>query len=869
MTAPALVRVIFTTSRLAEFCSQKALTTQIGHDVNDWPQVVFKELVDNALDACEGAEIALEISIAVTEDSITITDNGPGIAPETIAKIPNFNVRVSSNEAYVSPTRGAQGNALKTIVAMGFALDGERGETIVESRGIKHRIVFTVDPIRQEPDLGHEKEASDVKIGTRITVMWPVSASWLLDEELGRFLQTAENYITTNPHLTLSFSWKRGDEETKWTNPATDPTWRKWKPSDPTSPHWYDDARLGRLIGAHIADDQDNPDMAPKTLGGFIREFRGLTGTGKAKEICEALGATRQTLAEFFGAGRIDRVGELLDEMRGASKPVNASDLGVIGRDHILAHFEPYGLEPATFKYKRAKIVHGDIPYLVEVAFGWCPQIRQRRIFRGLNWSAAIGDPFGSIGFGDQSLGEVLRHYEAGPYEPIAIFVHLACPRFEFRDHGKSNVKLPGAVAAQIVDLLKAVTAKWTKQRRAEKKHAAAEARRRDQLIKSDKPTPRRDAAWDVMKDAYLAASGNGKLPTKPRQIMYRARPRVIELAGKWYKSDQHFTQIVLVNYMAAHPDECADWDIVWDDRGHFVEPHTGRKIGLGTLAVRGYVADYHTPRFMQAGFAGADIKTCGPDGRFGRVLYCEKEGFDPLIAHAQLAEKFDFGFMSCKGQSVTAARKLADETCARYGIPFFILHDLDISGFSMAHNLHNSNRRYQFKTSFPVIDLGLRLADVQRLGLATEIVLFSDKKDLDVTRETLRSHGATPDEIEFLTTCPDAERPAGVTGPCGRRVELNALASDQFVEFIKTKMNEHGVKKVVPSEERLVKAYRMFEREERIRATVEEALAEREDEDDAAVPDDLEERVNAYLAKNPTEPWEEAVRYLSSQNDE
>lgn len=41
---------------------------------------------------------------------ITITDNGPGIPAETVAGILDFAVRVSSREAYASPTRGAQGN---------------------------------------------------------------------------------------------------------------------------------------------------------------------------------------------------------------------------------------------------------------------------------------------------------------------------------------------------------------------------------------------------------------------------------------------------------------------------------------------------------------------------------------------------------------------------------------------------------------------------------------------------------------------------------------------------------------------------------------------------------------------------------------
>ena len=35
------------------------------------------------------------------------------------------------------------------------------------------------------------------------------------------------------------------------------------------------------------------------------------------------------------------------------------------------------------------------------------------------------------------------------------------------------------------------------------------------------------------------------------------------------------------------------DWDIVYDDRGHFTEPHTEKSIGLGTIAVRNYLAGW------------------------------------------------------------------------------------------------------------------------------------------------------------------------------------------------------------------------------------------------------------------------------------
>jgi hypothetical protein len=88
--------------------------------------------------------------------------NGPGIRAETVADILDYSVRVSSREAYVSPTRGAQGNALKTIIAMPFALGSGRGETIIEACGTEHRIVFAADQVRQEPKIEHLTAASQI-----------------------------------------------------------------------------------------------------------------------------------------------------------------------------------------------------------------------------------------------------------------------------------------------------------------------------------------------------------------------------------------------------------------------------------------------------------------------------------------------------------------------------------------------------------------------------------------------------------------------------------------------------------------------------------------------------------------------------------
>ncbi len=174
VTTTRLTRTTLRTSRLLDFCSRKELIAQTGHEPESWPVVALKELLDNALDACEEAGIAPEITVKVDAEGITVVDNGPGIPSSTIDGVLDFSVRVSNREAYVAPDRGAQGNALKTIVAMPFVLDGEAGLVDITARGERHRITLQVDRIRQEPVIDHKRQpAPDVKTGTTVAVYWP------------------------------------------------------------------------------------------------------------------------------------------------------------------------------------------------------------------------------------------------------------------------------------------------------------------------------------------------------------------------------------------------------------------------------------------------------------------------------------------------------------------------------------------------------------------------------------------------------------------------------------------------------------------------------------------------------------------------
>ena len=102
-----------------------------------------------------------------------------------------------------------------------------------------------------------------------------------------------------------------------------------------------------------------------------------------------------------------------------------------------------------------------------------------------------------------------------------------------------------------------------------------------------------KEVAYECMKGAYMKASAGGTLPAHARQIMYAARPMILAKAhdrhGETPKLESvYFTQTLLANYMSEHG--CADWDVVFDARGHFTEPHTRKTVPLGTLEVRKYL---------------------------------------------------------------------------------------------------------------------------------------------------------------------------------------------------------------------------------------------------------------------------------------
>jgi hypothetical protein len=465
--AHKIARVAFTTSRLMEFCTEKELVAQTGHESYQWPLVIIKELVDNGIDACEEAGVAPVIKVTITTRKsgkptrIIVEDNGPGIPPDIITGIIDYSIRVSSREAYISPTRGRQGNALKTILPMAYVLGGKiKGETWIEARGVKHRILFTVNQIRQEPVVKDIRTPSRIRTGTRITVFWPSEIeddfAWgqndpseIDADKIGELLR---QFIWVNPHLTLCFTI---DGKTRIRCKATNPAWTKYRACDATSAHWYSLEQFERYAAALIDRDQQKRSRTSRekiTVREFVAQFRGMSATEKQKQILRELGAAHLSLSRFFGSEmevNHQRMRKLLAQIHRHTRPVRPELLGVIGEVHLRRLSIAAGGEKQSFKYSCFPGHHGDgLPYVVEIATSpfkkWVhgkAAHRGRHLITGVNFSATVENPFETFR-GIEGMEAILTDLRAGPNAPVIVCVHYACPHIEYLDRGKSRIGL-------------------------------------------------------------------------------------------------------------------------------------------------------------------------------------------------------------------------------------------------------------------------------------------------------------------------------------------------------------------------------------------------------------------------------------------
>jgi hypothetical protein len=400
------------------------------------------------------------------------------------------------------------------------------------------------------------------------------------------------------------------------------------------------------------------------------------------------------------------------------------------------------------------------------------------------------------------------------------------------------------------------VTKEWTKQRKAEEK--GTKSRYSRAYIYSDRVNFT-DVCNKILPGAYDHASGGGKYSVSKRQLYYACRENFKNLTGRQLEYD-YFANTLLVQYRNRHPKETAPWKITADPRGTLIIPNASHRIRIpvGTLQIENHLREAgksHEPFGDLDGGIDIEWPSIAGGQRYQGVLYVEKEGFGPILEEARIAERFDLAVLSCKGQSVVAARLFVDMVCAYgRGVKLLTVHDFDKAGFEIAQRLtsisgwmeENDRITYEFQNEIDVHDLGLRLTDVQKYkleGSAEECPFIGRFAPDSIT---------TKGEQEFLRS--------------GRRVELNAMTSPQFVEWLETKLSDELPDRLIPNEDVLADAYRRALAVARINRAIEAATEEAiEQARSAEIPEGLRQLVEVEVDDSP-EAWDKVLYRIAQQ---
>jgi hypothetical protein len=868
-----LQRTTFKTSRAAQYVEARTLQAMTGQPKRAFAAVVTKELMDNALDACETAGVAPAITLAVEDrddrsGAITVSDNGGGIPPEVVHGALDFSVLVSDKAVYRSPTRGAQGNALKTVFGIPHAL-GSLEPVVVEAKGIRHEARVWKDRAGElriqcdDTDLSEPRRSHGTSVTAHVPAQGPSFGLFGggFDPEYW-----ARAFSLFNPHAMVrirrfdAFGYPSNQGESGWPvfgdsyRPTSDPAKRfKYLPSDPTSAHWYDAASFERLVYSHISHHrrEGGDDLR---LREFVRQFKGLSATAKAKAVCAEFPEIK-SLSDFedhsAGAARM-----LLDVMKRHADAPSHRTLGAVGREHFERRFRDFYGGFYRFGYKKITgSLRTGMPYVFEFAIAEIEGLGD--LFTAVNYSPTFDDPLQDVRFSSPKInaegiegfledGFAHPHYDnaddpSGPN--VAVATHVITPAPLFLDQGKT--RLEGftdesegpAIGKAMFSQLKPYHTEG--KRRAKGQRSQDKSERRSAQGGSE--VSFKEAIYASMGQAVTDASSGGEYPFSARDLFYSVRPLYVERTTKRLDPEKGYD--TFKGILDAYQEEHGKIEgLYYDPRGRLREPHTGNTVDVGTREIEAYTF---------------------PHLAFDKILYVEKEGIWPQLEAHNLAERYDMAILTGKGYATEAARTLF-EKAEEGDYQLFVLHDADPDGYNIARTLREETRRMP-GYNVQVIDIGLTVEDAEDRGLLPEA--FTRKKALP---STLVLNERERECFEGRYRGRDGN---GKTLFSCTRYEINALkTAPQKIAYIEEKLEEKGVRgKVIPPEDALKEQRAAMFRTE-IGGWVDDLVAEVLATDDLKVKmiEEFEERfklqgakawIETGFARDDTQGWRDAVK--------
>jgi hypothetical protein len=452
-----------------------------------------------------------------------------------------------------------------------------------------------------------------------------------------------------------------------------------------------------------------------------------------------------------------DQAEGLLIAAREYARPVKAERLGAVGPEVFPDY--AYVRSSGIARFGSGEL-QAEIPFIVEA---WAEERRDAKDARLLVWinrTPVTGDVHAARDKRDiDAFGCGLSHTIAqAPVEAhFAILLNIISPYVPITSDGKEPNLEP------FLDVIRT---------------AAQKAVRKARRPTNGGRASQKDIVLDNLDAAIAKVSSNGKYRFNQRQILYALRPNVKTELDKELTTG-NFTQII-TDYESENGEIPGMYR---EPRGSIYHPHRKETITLGTLMVEQYKR---------------------PEWIFNKLLYIEKEGWLEALKEVGWGERHDCSIISSKGFSTRAARDLIDKLAEHDEyVDVFCAHDADAFGTTIYQTLQEATKARGAR-KIRIINLGLEPREAVAMGLEIEDVEAGDRRKpvADYVRE--RDDGT--DWEEWLQT---------------HRVELNAMTTPQFIEWLDQKMA--GYEKLIPPPEVLE-----AELNARIEKKVRDAITER-----------------------------------------
>lgn len=559
-----------------------------------------------------------------------------------------------------------------------------------------------------------------------------------------------------------------------------------------TSPWWYDSDSFFELLKA----------AGTRTVRDVMQDFDGCSG--RAGELAE----------RFRGRSAVSLTYEeaesLLSLARSSGQPVQPGRLAPL-KDGLEGS---YAKEVGILKLSSGRGSLGaELPYTVEV---WCNRACDGKDYVNVlvNRTPVTGNVKIQRSKDKTEVsvfGCNLGHRFTVGRKPVDIIINVQIPYMPITSNGKEP-DLQQFLGA----LSRAIT---------------AAAKRCQRANPSSKGTSQNEVILDNLAQAIGHASGTGQYRFSLRQLFYAIRPRLLEALGNEEPGYDWFTKVI-----ATYENEHGDIHGLYrDDRGVLYHPHLQTEIPLGTLAVETYKR---------------------PAWTFNKILYCEKEGFFPILQAAGWPERHDCALLTSKGQATKAAKDIIDLLGdTEEEIEFYVIHDGDAYGTVIVQALQEATRSRPGRR-VKIINLGLEPEEGLAMGLPLEEVT-KGKKRKPVGRYV------SPNWAEWLQT---------------HRIELNAMTTPEFIAWLDRKMAEHGKGKFVPPGDVMTDFLSDSVRKQ-LQTSIRERILREADllgQVDAAVArlapdvrsrsDGLGDLVRTSLADNPTDAWRAPIERLAAE---